>query len=171
MSVDPVETFVFLPYSKYKALDTRAKKAEGCKNFIIPLANRRTHEHRNWKIRWPTFNFIFETHGRRWKKERQIEKPKLGEDLTKTYRSVQIKKLIAHIERSNGSEGIMALPNLDDLIKLALKNSKKTLRHEEQFFTFLFENNMSHFVKNRSKIDLYYRGDPWYQVWQSIYEK
>ena len=98
------------------------------------------------------------------RKERQIEKPKLGEDLTKTYRSVQIKKLIAHIERSNGSEGIMALPNLDDLIKLALSNSKKTLRNEEQFFTFLFENNMSHFVKNRSKIDLYYRGGPWYQV-------
>ena len=28
MSTEPVETFVFLPYPKYKALDNRAKKVE-----------------------------------------------------------------------------------------------------------------------------------------------
>ena len=164
MSVDPVETFVFLPYSKYKALDTRVKKAEGCEISSSPLQSEEPMNVETEKSDDLPSTSSLKPKEEDERKERQIEKPKLGEDLTKTYRSVQIKKLIAHIERSNGSEGIMALPNLDDLIKLVLSNSKKTHRHEEQFFTFLFENNMSHFVKNRSKIDLYYRGGPWYQV-------
>ena len=33
--MEPVETFVFLPYSKYRAMDNRAKKSEP--NEMIPL--------------------------------------------------------------------------------------------------------------------------------------
>ena len=62
-------------------------------------------------------------------------------------------------------ENITELPNFEDLIKSALTQSKKSLPNESIFFNFLFRNGMASFVKNRSKIDLYYP-DIWYQVWQ-----
>ena len=88
----------------------------------------------------------------------------LGKDVTKDYRRVQIKKLLQRVQKSHGSGEIVSLPNLDDLIHAAVTNKKKKLSNEELFFTFLFENGMGHFVKNRSKIDLYYKDGLWYQV-------
>ena len=77
---------------------------------------------------------------------------------------VQIKKILQHIEKTTGSEKVTSLENLVELIKSALSNTKKKLPNEELFFTFLFDNGMAHFVKNRSKIDLYYKDGLWYQV-------
>ena len=44
MSVDPVETFVFLPFSKYKSLDVRAKKAEFHDNETQTLKENQSME-------------------------------------------------------------------------------------------------------------------------------
>ena len=93
----------------------------------------------------------------------EVKKP-IGKDLTKSYRGVQMKKLLQHIEKTEGSSEIVNLPNLEELIKNALSNSKKRLPNEELFFTFIFDHGMSRFVKNRSKIDLYYKYGPWYSV-------
>ena len=149
--MEPVETFVFLPYSKYKAMDNRAKKSEP--NEIIPLEemeNPSVNNHNHAES--PSTS--------------KVEEPQrqLGKDVTKSYRMVQIKKLLQHIEKTTGSEKVTSLENLDELIKSALSNTKKKLPNEELFFTFLFDNGMAHFVKNRSKIDLYYKDGLWYQV-------
>ena len=84
--------------------------------------------------------------------------------MTKAYRGVQINKLIRHIEKTRGSEEVASLANLPELIRVALTSTKKKLPNEEVFFTFLFDNGMGHFVKNRSKIDLYYKHEPWYHI-------
>ena len=73
-----------------------------------------------------------------------------------------MKKLLHHIKSVYGS-AIADISNLDDLIKNALTQSKKKLPNEEEFYKFLFEHGMGSYVKNRSKIDLYYP-DVWYQV-------
>ena len=91
-------------------------------------------------------------------------KRQLGKDVTKSYRGVQINKLIHHIEKTKGSADVTSLTNLEELIKAALTNTRKKLPNEDMFFTFLFDNGMGHFVKNRSKIDLYYKDGPWYQI-------
>ena len=109
MNVDPVETFVFLPYSKYKALDIRAKKVEPCNSGMSALENDPAMEKRgemSVDLPLPISNPEGE--------KKEEEKPRLGRDLTKTYRSVQIKKLLTHLEKTRGSEGITSLPNLDD---------------------------------------------------------
>ena len=51
-----------------------------------------------------------------------------------------------------------------NILQGRLTSKRKALPNEEVFFTFLFENGMGHFVKNRSKIDLYYKGGLWYKV-------
>ena len=68
-------------------------------------------------------------------------------------------------ERAEGSQEILALPNLDALIRAALTTSRKSLPNEKAFFTFLFENSLGPYVKNRSKINEYYQlNRPWYEV-------
>ena len=164
MSTEPVETFVFLPFSKYKALDNRAKmateKSGGVKepsppspSSPIPSANPSSDQE---ELTSKTANNLSVS--------QKGAENYLGKDLTKNYRSVQLKKLLHHIKKAYNAENIASLTNLDDLINAALTNKRKKLPNEEVFFTFLFENGLGHFVKNRSKIDLYYKGDPWYQL-------
>ena len=74
-----------------------------------------------------------------------------------------MKKLLHHIKAVLGGSTIAEISNLDNLIKNALTQSKKKLPNEEEFYTFLFEHGMGSYVKNRSKIDLYYP-DVWYRV-------
>ena len=88
----------------------------------------------------------------------------LRKNVTKNYRVVQIRKLLHQIEKTKGSVEVTSIPNLEDLLHATLTNTRKKLPNEEVFFTFLFDNGMGHFVKNRSKIDLYYKHGPWYQV-------
>ena len=152
MSTAPVETFVFLPYSKYKALDNRAKKVEEqAESTMSPKEVSSEAVPIN-----PTTVSGLE--------EKEEVKNQLGKNVVKSYRNVQIRKLLHQIEKTKGSVGVTSFPNLEELIKAALSNTKKKLLNEEIFFTFLFDNGMGHFVKNRSKIDLYYKHGPWYQV-------
>ena len=92
------------------------------------------------------------------------EEPK-RKDLKLKYRKVQIKKLLQHLERLEGSQDITSLENIDELIEAALGSSRKMIPNEALFFSFLFDNNLAHFVKNRSKIALYYKDrDNWFQI-------
>ena len=152
MSVEPVETFVFLPYPKYKALDNRSKKVEEQGESSMPES----------KTVEPTTPSNPPTVS----KPEEVEEVKhqIGKNVTKSYRSVQIKKLLHHIEKTKGSAEVTSFANLEELIKAALTNTRKKLPNEEVFFTFLFDNGMGHFVKNRSKIDLYYKYGPWYML-------
>ena len=151
--MEPVETFVFLPYSKYKVLDNRAKKPEPTEASPSIEDKKLPDENISEMVaESPTTSKAEEV------------KSQLGKDMTKTYRSVQIKKLLQHIEKTTGSEKVTSLDNLEKLIKAALSNTRKKLPKEELFFTFLFDHGMSHFVKNRSKIDLYYKDGLWYHL-------
>ena len=95
---------------------------------------------------------------------KEEKQPKLERNVTKTHQSVLIQKILTNIRKTEGSEEVTSLTNLDALMKLAISNTRKKLPNEEMFFTFLFENDMGRFVKNRSKIDLYYKDGLWYQV-------
>ena len=44
MSTEPVETFVFLPYSKYEALDNRAKKVKSDESSLPVLDESQPNE-------------------------------------------------------------------------------------------------------------------------------
>ena len=80
-------------------------------------------------------------------------------------RQVQIKKLLQHIERLEGSQEITSLDNIDQLIQSALGSNKKIIPNESKFFSYLFDNNLAHFVRNRWKIGLYYKNrDNWFQI-------
>ena len=147
MTTEPVETFVFLPFSQYKALDSRGK-----------LHSTSQHGLENPQPKVSELSIATTSIS---KEEKQ---PKLERNVTKTYQSTQIQKIRTNIRKTEGSEELTSLPHLDDLIKAAISNTRKKLPNEEVFFTFLFENGMGHFVKNRSKIGLYYKDGLWYQV-------
>ena len=69
------------------------------------------------------------------------------------------------MERLDDSQHITSLENIDQLIDTALGSNKKVVPNEEMFFTYLFDNNLAHFVKNRSKIARYYKDrDNWFQI-------
>ena len=123
-----VETFVILPFPRYKALDQKSKKVDPPAEPEPPPIKQIDHQ-----------------------------------DVRLTYRSTQMKKLLHHIKAVHGGSTIAEISNLDDLIKNALTQSKKKLPNEEEFYKFLFEHGMGDFVKNCSKIDLYYP-DVWYRV-------
>ena len=135
-----VETFVILPFPRYKALDQKSKKVE-------PPAEPEPEPEASTSP--------------------EVEPPPIKQvdhqDVRLTYRSTQMKKLLHHIKAVHGGSTIAEISNLDDLIKNALTQSKKKLPNEEEFYKFLFEHGMGTYVKNRSKIDLYYP-DVWYRV-------
>ena len=135
-----VETFVILPFPRYKALDQKSKKVE-------PPAEPEPKPEASTspEVEPPP--------------SKQVD----HQDVRLTYRSTQMKKLLHHIKAVHGGSTIAEISNLDDLIKNALTQSKKKLPNEEEFYKFLFEHGMGSYVKNRSKIDLYYP-DVWYRV-------
>ena len=93
------------------------------------------------------------------------EEPPKKNELKNKYRKVQIKKLLQHLERLDSGHNITSLDNIDQLIDTALGTTRKMVPNEELFFSFLFDNNLAHFVKNRSKIGLYYKDrDNWFEI-------
>ena len=94
MSTEPVETFVFLPYSKYKALNNRPKKVE-TEGSLLPVLDERHLDEEVIDVSIST-----STTSEPEEEARIV----LGKDLTKTYRGVQINKLIRHIEKQKVQE-------------------------------------------------------------------
>ena len=149
---EAVETFAILPIGKFMSMEKRLKQTE--------VADE---EQPSPKVSDPSeVEEVVEEVPAPPPPPRASVKKK---DVKVKYRSTQIKKLLQHIEKKDGAQKISSLENLDDLIKCALGNSKKTLPNEKEFFNFLFENNLAHFVKNRSKISQYYdKATNWFEV-------
>ena len=147
----PVETYAIMPVAKFRALEQRLKKAE---SEVTPQASQ-----------VPTKDESMEepTNDSHSPPSPQPEEKK--KDIKGKYRQVQIKKLLQHIERLEGSQEIMSLDNIDQLIQSALGSNKKIIPNESKFFSYLFNNNLAHFVRNRWKIGLYYKNrDNWFQI-------
>ena len=161
---EPVELCVILPYTEYRSIEQRAKRDQSLEvKPSIPESpsppvlteNDSDSEDKTESVQSPE----------------PMKAPQIGtekvkkKELKNTYRATQIKKMLKQIEKISTSKELTKLENLDALIQLALGSSKKTIPNEKQFFTFLFENNLGHFVRNRNKINLYYKyKDSWWAV-------
>ena len=149
-----VQTYAIVSYAKWKAMEQRLQRAESEVNSEVQSQPASQEP--------PSEAFPADSGSNSPPVNEGAEKKK---DVKLKYRKVQIKKLLHHIERLEGGEGVTSLENIDDLIQSALGTSKKILPNEVKFFTFLFDNNLAHFVKNRWKIGLYYNNrDNWFQV-------
>ena len=150
-AIEDVETFVLLPYADFKSMDQRVKKAE----------EEKTSQQAPASIEENVDADKFEA----TVSEKQTVPVKKKKDLSKSYRKTYLKKLIQQMPKTEDSNEILKLDNLDALIDLALGNSKRTLPNEEMFFRFAFQNGLSQFIKNRFKINLYLEGkDHWYKI-------
>ena len=128
--MEPVETFVFLPYNRYKALDSRAKKEQ----TELPVSNS------GWGL--SSEEISSEPIPSQSDELIEVKKP-IGKDLTKSYRGVQMKKLLQHIEKTEGSSEIVNLPNLEELIKSALSKSKKEIaKWRDVLYLYLWPRNV-----------------------------
>ena len=161
---DPVEVCVILPFAEYQCLEQRAKKLESSEvrapspEKTVPPTFEESGSDSEQRTepslaQEPSANLV------------TTEEKGKKKELKNSYRSTQIKKILKQIERKSNSKNISELENLDSLLKCALGSSKKILANEKQFFDFLFENNLGHFVRNRNKINLYYKfKDNWWSV-------
>ena len=161
---EPVELCVILPYSEYRSIEQRAKKDQSVEvRPSVPetssspvLAEKDSDsDDKTELVQSPEPMKIPQIRTEKVKKK----------ELKNTYRGTLIKKMLKQIEKISTSKELTSLENLDALIQLALGSSKKTIPNEKQFFTFLFENNLGHFVRNQNKINLYYKyKDSWWTV-------
>ena len=151
----PVETYAILPIAKYKAMEQRLKKSES------EMKPEESHSSNEAEEAMEAEADVATT-----SKDSEDQAPNEGKkDVKLKYRKAQIRKLLHHVERLEGGQEITSLENIDQLIQSALGASKKILPNESKFFSFLFDNNMAHFVKNRWKIRLYYKDrDNWFQI-------
>ena len=151
-----VETFVIIPFGKYRAMEQRLQKAERSKEDLPkPIKIDALEVQKEEDEETPVIPVNLATTKSAVKKI----------DLKNKYRTAQIKKLLQLIEKKDDSQKITSLENLDDLIKCALGNNRKKILNEQEFFNFLFANNLAHFVKNRSKMNqYYYKATNWYEV-------
>ena len=161
---EPVEVCVILPFAEYRSIEQRAKKAESSETRppspekSVPQSVEESGSDSEQRTEPPLPQEPIENLP-------SIQEKRKNKELKNTYCSVQIKKVLKQIERTNNSNNITTLENLDSLLKSALGSSKKILPNEKQFFDFLFENNLGHFVRNRNKINLYYKfKDNWWSV-------
>ena len=140
-----VQTYAIVPHAKWKAMEQRLQRAESEANSEVQTQPATQEPHSEGLPADSLSNPPSMNEGSEKKKDVKLK-----------YRKVQMKKLLHHMERLEGSQGVTSLENIDDLIKSALGSSKKILPNESKFFTFLFDNSLTHFVKNRWKIGLYY---------------
>ena len=152
---EKVEPYVILPFPTYRAMDQKLKRAElPEKELPTEHTEPSQEEEEREKEKTPTPPLTSTS-----------APPATNKDLTTKYRANQIKKLLQHIKKNDSTQDITSLDNLEALIKSALTNSRKILPNEKKFYAFLFDNNLAHFCKNRSKINLYYLNkDSWYHV-------
>ena len=157
---ESLETFAILPFGKFLSMEKRLKKAEGS-DEELPSPATKPQSNEPSEVEEVEVKEVLPTST----KSTSEDSGKKKKDVKVKYRATQIKKLLHHIEKMDGPHKIASLENVEDLIKSALGNSRKTLANEKEFFNFLFANNLGHFVKNRSKIALYYdKALNWYEV-------
>ena len=150
-AIEEVDTFVLPPFADFKSMDQRVKRAE----------EEKTSQQAPSSFEEDADADKFEA----TVSEKQTVPVKKKKDLSKSCRKTYLKKLIQQMPKTEDSNEILKLDNLDALIDLALGNSKRTLPNEEMFFRFAFQNGLSQFIKNRFKINLYLEGkDHWYKI-------
>ena len=150
-AIEEVETFVLLPYAHFKSMDQRVKRAE----------EEKTSQQAPASVEENVGADKFEA----TVSEKQTVPVKNNKDLSKSYWETYLKILLQQMLKTEDSNEILKLDNLDALIDLALGNSKRTLPNEEMFFRFAFQNGLSQFIKNGFKINLYLEGkDHWYKI-------
>ena len=161
---EPVELCVIMPYQEFVSMDKRAEKGE---NVESASTIDRPDSSSNFEERTsePEESIDSESY------EDSVKTPLIPvqkgkkKELKDIYRATQIKKVLKQMEKTSNSKEISDLENLDALIKCALGTSRKKIANEKEFFTFLFENNLGHFVRNRAKINLYYKfKDNWWTI-------
>ena len=160
---EPVELCVILPYAEYRSIEQRAQKLDS--SNVRPTTPESSSPPTIEESGSDSEQIV--QPGQEPMEALSAIPPMKGKkkELKNTYRTNQIKNLLKKIEHTNNSKDITELENLDSLIKLALGSGKKKIANEKQFFTFLFENNLGHFVRNRNKINLYYKfKDNWWTV-------
>ena len=160
---EPVELCVIMPYSEFRSIEQRAKKiitpeVQTSPEESLPATDEERDSDSEGKDESASSHEAMDVP--------LIPKQKAkAKDIKNTFRTTQIKKILKQIEKTTNSKEISELENLDSLIKLALGTSKKIIANEKKFFTFLFESNLGHMVRNRSKINLYYKfKDNWWTV-------
>ena len=104
---EAVETFAILPIGKFMSMEKRLKKSEESdQRPPTPKSSEKSESVEN--LDSPPSS---------------PKAPNKKKEVKMNYRAAQIKKLLHHVEKKNGSEKITSLENLEELIKCALRNS------------------------------------------------
>ena len=142
---DREEPYVFVPLAKWKMLDGQVKKDHN--------TAAATAEHSDVKEPIPEVK-VESTPAKESVSESKKSVPR-GKNLVKNYRAIQLEKIL----RDNYGSQLDKFENLPDLIKSAIGQSRKELKHEKEFFKMLFDLNVaSALVNNNCKIFQYYPG-------------
>ncbi len=154
MSAEP---FVILPYKRWK-LDQDSKKSKQ-----LPMQIEKQNVQEKILEPQPTNNEVLNIKVNELLPKEPIKNVKREPtNLTKSFRAKQVKKLVENVRNSKGSD-VASWSNLEELICNALNQSKKEVPNEDEFYPFLFKNNLGSFVKNRSKIAKFYKWR-WFKV-------
>ena len=156
---EPLQTFILLPLSKFKHQEERVKKADAIltsHDSPLPQASPAP----------PTPPPAASPQEEPEPPVSEEEAPPAPAEPSRTpsrtnqsqaFREKQIKKVLSHIAKVYGSDSILQLDNIDALIANALSQSKKSLANQEEFYNFLFSNNLASLVRNRHAIARYYK--------------
>ena len=174
---EALETFILLSLPRYKSMEQRMKRAEEMAPKPVTAANNPEPSSPPSEDIPPPIKVAKSKESKEEEEETPIlrgkphnpprlvhdrEQNKAGKALVKTYRKNQIRKLL-HLLSNNGSDKIVQLPNLEELINSALSQTRKPLANEEVFYDYLKKHNLSHFVTNRHRIARWYK-NPWYSI-------
>ena len=137
---DREEPYVFLPLAKWKMLDEQCKKNQNVASAMTQDIEEPVPEVKDEST--PTEPVLKSAAAH-------------GKNLTKQYRTIQLEKIL----RDKYGSQLNKFENLHDLINSAIGQSRRVLKHEEEFFKMLFDvNAASALVNNNSKIFQYYPG-------------
>lgn len=152
MSVEP---FVLLPFNKWKAMDEELRKKSNGemktewsanKSDITAKPEHVEYEQKVTKLPEPKLSKL----------------PELGKDLTSQQSAANIRKQVEYLKTMHGG-AFEDIDNLDELVKNAVSNSKREVQNEQRFYDFLFKHSLGGFVRNRHKIEKYFKS-PWYLI-------
>ena len=171
---EPLETYILVSLPKHRTIEQKLKRAEEiiANSFANPpqVSERVVMEEEEEEEEEAPDQVEEEVKSNKdppvVETSRQPSPPPsvtVGKNQTKAYRKNQIKKILNHLKRVSGSESILQLDNLDDLIHNALSQSRKVLANQEQFYRFMFDSGLSSLVRNRHAISKWYKKN-WYFI-------
>lgn len=168
-----VELFVALPYEKWKSMEKWSRDRPNVKTDVAPdvtpdVSSPDISDTKGAEVTTEPSESDESSKVNVEEKHREIEvkndkvRSSLGKDVSKTYRANQIVKLLQRL-RSKGYKELDKIDNLESLVKNSLGNSAKVLPNEKVFYDLIFKTNLAPYVRNRHKIQRYYKR-LWYQI-------